>query len=168
MKRNNIIFSVFAIAVIAVVGFLFQQFKDGFTIGCTEGHCSVNTANKKTDADPRFKDETLILDMPLPNQTLGTRVEIKGQLRGTWFYNGSVPIRLENADGVVVADGLAQADGSWASDTPVPFTAFLSFIYPQNAKRGPGKLVIIKNNTTGDPTQNEQREIPIILSDTAQ
>ena len=88
----------------------------------------------------------LILEAPVPGQTLGTSVSISGKIRGTWFNEGTFPLKLVNSDGVTVADGVARADSEWTTEDFVPFSATLSFIYPEGAKRGAGKLVLMKDN----------------------
>lgn len=100
---------------------------------------------------------------------------IKGEARGSWFFEASFPIKLLNADGKVIAKGIAQAKSDWMTNDFVPFEAELKFSAPKNIdpslslplvkggeiKETEGSLILSKDNPSGLPANDKQIIIPI-------
>ncbi len=90
-------------------------------------------------------------------------LEIKGQARGTWYFEGTFPVELVNALGDTVAKGIAHADGEWMTTAFVPFTVELS-IPPTVTTDQTGKIgmiVLKKDNPSGDPAKDDAFEVPV-------
>ena len=134
---------------------------------------TVQTTNPETTPTP-IKDEsdqTLYKDLieiifPLPNSviTLGiskTTLEVKGRARGTWFFEASFPVQLVNESGDVIATGIAQADGAWMTTEFVPFSSTLTCNATKDKTGNIGALVLKKDNSSGDPANEDTFVIPI-------
>ena len=66
---------------------------------------------------------------------------------------------LTNWDGLIIAEGIAQAKREWMTEDFVPFEVTLDFIKPDYGKRG--TLILKKDNPSGLPEHDNALEIPI-------
>lgn len=127
------------------------------------------------DIDPILKAEIeskadlIRLETPLPNSTITSPLNIKGEARGVWFFEASFPIYLTDWDGLIIAEGYATAqsdpanpdDAGWMTTEFVPFTATLTFENP--AYKNNGSLILRKDNPSGLPEHDDALEIPIFF-----
>lgn len=95
---------------------------------------------------------------PQPDAVVTSPLTVTGQARGTWFFEASFPVKLLDADGNVLAQAPAQAQGDWMTTNFVPFTVTLPFT-PPAAKTG--TLVLQKDNPSGLPEHEGSVEIPV-------
>lgn len=108
-----------------------------------------------TIADPQ-----LVLTHPLPYKTVPEAFPVQGALRGTWFFEGSFPLTIEQTDGTVVVEGYATALSDWMTEDLVPFQT--TVVIPPEAPRA--LVLVIKNdNPSGDPVRDRRIEIPIVV-----
>ncbi len=116
-------------------------------------------------AEIAAKADLITLVTPVPNGIVESPLTIAGSARGNWFFEGSFPITLTNWDGLIIAEGIATADGEWMTTDFVPFRATLEFTspYPEGAedfmKRG--SLILQKDNPSGLPEHDNALEIPV-------
>ncbi|OGJ59137.1 hypothetical protein A2635_04210 [Candidatus Peribacteria bacterium RIFCSPHIGHO2_01_FULL_51_9] len=96
---------------------------------------------------------------PLPGDRITSPLTIKGQARGTWYFEATFPVVLTDWDGLIIAQGYAQAEGEWMTEDFVPFSATLTFEKPAYGERG--TLVLQKDNPSGLPEHDDAVEIPI-------
>jgi hypothetical protein len=108
------------------------------------------------------KADLIKVENPRPNQTIVSPLVIKGQARGTWFFEASFPIHLYDANGKKIAQAIAQAKSDWMTDNFVPFEATLIFTVP-NIKSG--TLVFSKDNPSGLKANDNELRMPIKFSD---
>lgn len=125
------------------------------------------TSNNKTFTEnignELEKSNLIRVDSPRPNQTIQSPLVIKGQARGSWFFEASFPIQLIDENGEVVAQGSAQAQSDWMTDNFVPFKAELDFPFSLSGK---GILILKKDNPSGLPQYDEEIKIPVIFKST--
>ena len=84
---------------------------------------------------------------------------MKGEARGTWNFEASFPVVLTNWDGLIIAEGIAQAQSDWMTEDFVPFIATLNFEKPSYGKNG--FLILKKDNPSGLSQNDESLEIPV-------
>jgi hypothetical protein len=101
------------------------------------------------------------LDAPHPNQSISSPLIIKGEARGTWFFEGDFPIILTNWDGLIIAEGIARTEDEWMTEDFVPFEAILEFEKPTYGDNG--NLILRKDNPSGLPEYDDALEIPIFF-----
>lgn len=89
---------------------------------------------------------------------LTSPLEITGEARGTWYFEASFPVRIYDANNVLLGFGIAQAQGDWMTENFVPFKATLSFTHPATEK---GFLVLEKDNPSGLPEHADELRIPV-------
>ena len=82
-----------------------------------------------------------------------------------WFFEASFPVVLTNWDGLIIAEGIATAQGEWMTTEFVPFEATLKFIVDKNAYSNRGFLILRKDNPSGLPEHDDALEIPIMFAD---
>lgn len=115
------------------------------------------------DAAPAQKDDLIIVDAPLPRAVVGSPIVVKGRARGTWFFEGSFPIELTDANGVVLAKVPATAQDAWMTNEYVRFTASLSYELPATATSHQGFLILRKDNPSGEAKFDNQLTIPVTI-----
>jgi len=99
---------------------------------------------------------------PLPNDTIKSPLEITGEAKGLWFFEGSFPVKLVDSKGNVLVQGQAQAQGEWMTENLVPFTASLKFDKPETEV---GLLIFSKDNPSGMPENEKSISIPVKFTD---
>lgn len=109
------------------------------------------------------KADLIRLESPLPNQTIHSPLTIRGQARGTWFFEASFPVSLTDWDGKIIAQGIAQAQGEWMTTEFVPFEATLTFVPEKEIYSDRGTLILRKDNPSGLPEHDDALEIPVML-----
>jgi len=128
------------------------QFKNQGTCDLTafyEGSC--------LPAEAGF-DNLLKISEPTANQAVSSPLAVKGEARGTWFFEGSFPVKLLDSNGQELFSGQAQAQGDWMTENFVPFVVTVEF--PKNLS-GDGKLILKKDNPSGLPANEAQVELPV-------
>jgi hypothetical protein len=100
---------------------------------------------------------------PTPNLSVTSPLEISGEAKGPWFFEGSAPVKLLDANSKVLAEGIAQAQGDWMTENFVPFTASLTFSTPTTST---GTLVLSKDNPSGLPANDKSVSIPVKFTTT--
>ncbi len=99
------------------------------------------------------------LTFPLPGEIISSPLVIKGEARGTWFFEASFPVSLVDWDGKIIAEGPAIADGEWMTTNYVPFTLTLNFTKPSYSDKG--ALILKRDNPSGLPEHDAAVEVPI-------
>lgn len=116
-------------------------------------------------ADIEAKADLIKLVSPVPGGIVESGVVISGEARGPWFFEASFPVVLTNWDGLIIAEGIATAEGEWMTTEFVPFSATLNFTSPYSEgdpdfMKG-GSLILQKDNPSGLPEHDNALEIPI-------
>lgn len=102
-------------------------------------------------------DEPQIFE-PRSDAVVRSPLMVRGQAPGPWFFEGSFPVRLMDADGQMLASAPVQAQGEWMTTELVPFIAILSFSPPQTAS---GTLVLERDNPLGLPERAASASFPV-------
>jgi hypothetical protein len=110
------------------------------------------------------KTDLIRVDSPRPNQTVQSPLIITGKARGSWFFEASFPVFLVDWDGLIIAQGIAQAKGDWTTTDFVPFEAKLIFTADKKAYSNKGTLILKKDNPSGLSKNDDVLEIPVIIN----
>lgn len=111
------------------------------------------------------KSDLIRIDTPRPNQSIKSPLIIKGEARGSWFFEASFPVVLVNWDGLIIAEGVATAKSDWMTTDFVPFEAKLTYSIDKNTYSNKGALILRKDNPSGLPEHDNALEIPIIFTE---
>jgi hypothetical protein len=104
------------------------------------------------------KMDLIQLEMPRPNQVITSPLTIKGQARGTWFFEGDFPVKLLDENGEVIARHYLTAQGEWMTEDFVQFSGELEFTVPDSEH---GTLVLEKDNPSGLPEHADELTVPV-------
>ena len=105
------------------------------------------------------RSDLIILDSPLPGANISSPLTIKGQARGTWFFEGDFPIILEDGQGKNIAVSYATAKGEWMTTDYVEFEGKILFKSQLSGQRG--TLILKKDNPTGQAKFDDALKIPV-------
>lgn len=95
---------------------------------------------------------------PLMNQTITSPLAVRGEARGYWFFEASFPIKVLDANGKTIGQGIAQAQSDWMTENFVPFVAEIIF---DNPRTKTGALVLEKDNPSGLSENADYLRIPV-------
>jgi hypothetical protein len=98
---------------------------------------------------------------PRPRQVITSPFVIRGEARGSWFFEGDFVIELIDEGGEVIRVVIAHAEGDWMTDDFVQFTAYLDF---EVFQKKDAELIFIKDNPTGLPEDAIEIHIPVLLN----
>ena len=110
------------------------------------------------------KSNLIRVSNPKPNQEITSPLIITGEARGTWYFEASFPIVLVDWDGLIIAEGHAEAQSEWMTEEFVPFKATVTFKAP--TYKNYGTLILQKDNPSGLPEHDDAIEIPVLFRDT--
>lgn len=97
---------------------------------------------------------------PRPDETVKAPLVVMGQAKGSWFFEASLPVRLEDANGQVIASVPGEAQSDWMTTGTVPFVAKLDFSLSATTTDN-GFLVISKDNPSGLPENDASFRWPV-------
>lgn len=117
----------------------------------------MNTLTPAISATP-IQSENIKVTSPKSNAAITSPVQISGEAKGSWYFEGNFPVRLTDANGKEITNGVAKAKGNWMTENFVPFSATLTF---QKPTTDTGTLILEKDNPSGLPQNAEKIEIPV-------
>lgn len=133
--------------------------------GCNPA-CVVYEVSKTAEINWRCtglnqpNSDSINIFTPSPNQTIKSPLQIEGEARGIWYFEGSFPIKIIDANGSVLGATIAQAQSNWMTENFVPFKAQLFFDAPSTES---GAIIFEKDNPSGLAENSGQLNIPIIF-----
>lgn len=95
---------------------------------------------------------------PLSNSKVSGTVGVIGEVPGSWSFEASFPIKLEDSKGNVIAQTAANVLGNWMTTELVPFSAQLTY---SSSPSGNGVLLLQKDNPSGLPQNDDSVSIPV-------
>ncbi|TSC75726.1 MAG: hypothetical protein G01um101430_220 [Parcubacteria group bacterium Gr01-1014_30] len=118
----------------------------------------------------RRNSDVIRLFSPKKGETIESPLVVKGEARGSWFFEANFPIVLTNWDGLIIAESFATAKSDWMTQDYVPFEAVLEFespVFPgvdQEHFSRRGYLILQKDNPSGLPENEDVLEVPITFA----
>lgn len=97
---------------------------------------------------------------PKKNDVISSPVVVKGEARGSWYFEGDFPVRLETDKGEIVAETYATALDDWATDDYVPFELSIVFDMPVATS---GRIVLMNNNPSGIDKNKMNVVVPVLF-----
>lgn len=135
--------------------------KSGVILESYPRQCRIGGASFTEDIGNALSHADLIIaSSPMPGDTVTSPLTLSGEARGTWYFEASFPVEVQDADGNVIGSGHAEAQGDWMTTSFVPFTATVSFTTPATET---GTLVLRKDNPSGLPANDDELTIPIVF-----
>ncbi len=145
---------------------------DGSTVGrqgpqCEFALCPEVQNQSEVTNDPvqtPVQNDLISIDAPLQNAVISSPVIITGKARGIWFFEGSFPISIVNWDGLIIGEGIAQAQSEWMTEDFVPFIASITFDFNPETPYNQGAIILKKDNPSGLPEHDNAIEFPILFT----
>src|SRR3989344_9274345 len=113
-----------------------------------------------SDDDPIQHKDLVVLTRPIAGEYILSPVIIEGRARGTWFFEASFPIVIVDWDGLIIGQGIAQAQSEWMTTDYVPFRAEISFI--KSVVKNNGWIILKKDNPSGLSQNDDAFEVAIV------
>ena len=172
---KNIIIGILAVLLVTVsVAFFISGSPDIYNFAdCAKAgnpimesyprQCSADGKTFKEDIGGQIEKDNLIrVASPMPNATITSPLTIKGMARGTWFFEATFPFKLIGPDGkeVALVENFIQASDDWMTTEFVPFEKTITF---PKQKAGKGKLILMKDNPSGEARFDDSIEIPVMF-----
>jgi hypothetical protein len=104
--------------------------------------------------------EKITVTSPKANAAVGKKFTISGKAPGNWFFEASAPYLVTTPDGDKIAQGTLHAIGDWMTTNLVDFKAEASV---NMAYSGPATLVLLRDNPSGMPENDDSLEVPITI-----
>lgn len=122
----------------------------------------METVNDKIyqGSDIPVDAEMIIVDKPRANQTVQSPLDIRGEARGVWFFEGSFPVRIVDGGGRVLGEGSAKALSEWMTTEFVPFESTIAF---DSQDAGEGMLILENDNPSGSDENKKSVSIPLFF-----
>ncbi len=102
---------------------------------------------------------------PLPQQAIQSPLIVRGEARGSWFFEATFPVVLVDWDGRIIGTSTARAQKDWMTNDFVPFEAMIDFTADKNTYINKGALILRKDNPSGLPENDDSIEIPVKFSE---
>jgi hypothetical protein len=87
--------------------------------------------------------------VPQAGTSVSGTVTVLGMARGQWFFEGSFPVSVIDANGKVLGSGVASAEGEWMTEEFVPYTAKIEIKEKPATKQG--AIILSRDNPAGGP-----------------
>lgn len=94
---------------------------------------------------------------PQSLEIVSSPLVVSGQAKGSWFFEGSLPVKLVDELDNIIAVAPAQAESDWMTSNFVPFKALLDFTSTSST----GYLIVAKDNPSGLAEFDDSIRIPL-------
>lgn len=108
------------------------------------------------------KQDLIVVDSPLPNQTISNTFEVTGKARGFWFFEGEISGRVLDQNKKNISSFAIMTEEKWMTEEFVGFNKIINLgttTLPQK-----GFIEIIKNNQSDMREKDDSLIIPISFS----
>lgn len=127
---------------------------------CSDGSSVVRSGTDcQFDACPN--EDLITVASPLPFARISSPIEVSGEARGEWYFEASFPVQVLDANGSLIGQGIAEAQGDWMIEDFVPFKATISF---EDSSTATGTIVLRKDNPSGLPENDDELRVPVSFS----
>jgi len=124
---------------------------------------STKEASVDTPAEKDVEDAEIIISTVAPGDTVTSPVAVKGKALGTWFFEGTLPVQMEDSKGDLIGMAPAHALDDWMTEDYVRFEADLTF---KPAGDTSGTIIIKNDNPSGMKEHEKVHKIKVKFADT--
>lgn len=114
----------------------------------------------KLGGNKKLEESDIKVFTPEVGQTISSPLQVSGEARGTWFFEASFPIKIQDESGNVLGSSYAKAKSDWMTENFVPFSGEVLYALKVRAN---GFLVLSKDNPSGLPQNDKEVRIPVVL-----
>lgn len=136
---------------------------------CVEaGHEVMESFPRKCEADGEIftegignvleKEDKITISTPRPNDEVFSPLYIKGEARGTWFFEASFSAKLLDENDEEIASSVVMTPKEWMTEDFVPYSAEMEFEMPETDE---ATLVLERANPSGQEQNAEELRVPV-------
>lgn len=130
--------------------------------GLKQNEAETKTPLKTADEQAETAGQPeIVVDTVESGDTVESPLTVKGKALGSWFFEGTLPVQMENSKGEIIGMAQARALDNWMQEGYVNFEAELPFNLVDETA---GTLVIKNDNPSGLPENEKKYEIPVEFS----
>jgi hypothetical protein len=85
---------------------------------------------------------------------------LTGKAPGTWYFEASFPVRIEDTAGNILGQGSAEATEDWMTAKLVPFKLKITF---KKTNAEDGFVIFHNDNPSGDSKNSKEVRVPIVF-----
>lgn len=134
-----------------------KQCPDGSYVGRTGPNCEFTACPAVSDDQSEMQDMIVVAE-PIENDLVTSPLQLSGEARGYWFFEATAPVQVLSLSGDVLGESWVTAQGTWMTESFVPFTGEVSFDPGQETQ---GYVVFRKQNASGLPENDAEILIPV-------
>ena len=151
---------ILAIIIAVLVWFLFATpiSKPATQSATSTPMTTTTTTTTSTSTAPL--DTEVTVSSPKPGATVSHTITVTGQAPGAWFFEAQFPLLVKDSNNETVASEPAHAQGDWESTGEVTFT---DSIVVDPSFHGPATLVLLRDNPSGLPENDDSVTVPIVI-----
>jgi|SRR3989344_7786207 len=113
------------------------------------------------EADPFTPlHERVLVAFPKSGSVVGKTFNVLGEASGNWYFEASFPIQVRDANDNVIGRSHANALSNWMTTKQVGFTATVNI---DGNYSGPATLILLRDNPSGLPENDDALEISIFI-----
>lgn len=125
---------------------------------------SIIDSFKILDKDKmEFSQKDIKVISPIMLESVNSPFKVSGEARGTWFFENQFTVILTDWDGRIIGEAVASGFGDWMTEDFIPFEAELEFEIPDDIYSPRANLILLKNNPSGLPENDDSLEYVIYL-----
>lgn len=160
LMKNGLWWTIIVV-LLAVIGVLtWFLFATPAPVTAPTATSTSPTSATRTTAEPLALHDRVHVAAPLSGATVGRTLTISGEAPGSWFFEASFPIQIRDKDNNKIGQTTAQAQSDWMTTAQVLFTATITLSQQYS---GPATLVLLRDNPSGLPENDDSVEIPIVI-----
>ncbi len=138
--------------------FALRNDDDGTQVNNPPGTIATTTPRGTSTTTTPIQNSMIRVTSPLPNSLVKSPITVTGEARGGWYFEASFPVKIYDANGKLLGQAPAQAQGEWMTNNFVPFKATFNFATSTTAT---GVIVFEKDNPSGLPENDAQVRVPV-------
>lgn len=157
---NNRIWLVIVIILVVALGVALTTREGSDSTKDVVKQTQNTSIDDKTELESSVpqKDDLIRVPSLKNNQVVDGSLTLTGEARGQWYFEGSFPVRVEDANGKIIGKVVAKAQGEWTTTEYVPFKVFVIFDKPQTTT---GFIIFEKDNPSGLAENANELSVPI-------
>lgn len=122
-----------------------------------EGVVNNELTSTSTPSESYIKPEEVGIVSIRNQDIINSPFVLKGSAPGYWFFEGTLPVELQDANNNIIITTFASATGDWMTTDMVDFKALLEF----ETIASSGYIVIKKDNPSGLPENDKSIVFPV-------
>jgi hypothetical protein len=130
-----------------------------FTTPAPEKNGGGNVAPSTSSTSTGPLHERVVVNAPVLGETVGKTFTVTGEAPGNWYFEASFPVQVRDLDNNKVGQGIAQAQSDWMTTEQVSFKAAVTVA----GYSGSATLVLLRDNPSGLPENDDSLSIPIVI-----